>query len=190
MPEPIAASSPPPAASNETCQLLADNLSGAPSSASAETSGGICHLTDDKPSAVANGTCQLLVDKTSGAPLSGKIAGDVCHLSNDKPFGAKTAVLELRVRNHPGTMSHITGLFARRGFNLEAIVCVPVDDGATSCMLLLVAAEPRLEQVERQLAKLYDVLTVQHRPDLGGDFFYRLVSSAATSTGREKKAAP
>jgi acetolactate synthase-1/3 small subunit len=98
-------------------------------------------------------------------------------------------VLELRVRNHPGTMSHITGLFARRGFNLEAIVCAPVADGATSCMLLLVAAEPRLEQVERQLAKLFDVLTVQHRPDLGGDFFHLLVSSAFASPGREEKGA-
>jgi acetolactate synthase-1/3 small subunit len=87
-------------------------------------------------------------------------------------------------------MSHITGLFARRGFNLEAIVCVPVDDGATSCMRLLVAAEPRLEQVERQLAKLYDVLTVRYRPDLGGDFFYRLVPSAAGNSPREKKGAP
>jgi acetolactate synthase-1/3 small subunit len=94
-------------------------------------------------------------------------------------------VLELRVRNHPGTMSHITGLFARRGFNLEAIVCVPVDEGATSCMLLLVAAEPRLEQVERQLAKLYDVLTVRHRPDLRAEFFYQLVPSAAGRTGRD-----
>lgn len=94
------------------------------------------------------------------------------------------------MRNHPGTMSHITGLFARRGFNLEAIVCAPVDDGATSCMLLLVAAEPRLEQVERQLAKLYDVLTVQHRPDLGRDFFYGLVPSAAGSAGPEKEGAP
>jgi acetolactate synthase-1/3 small subunit len=108
---------------------------------------------------------------------------------NDKPSGAITAVLELRVRNHPGTMSHITGLFARRGFNLEAIVCVPVDDGATSCMLLLVAAESRLEQVERQLAKLYDVLTVQHRPDLGGEFFYRLVPSAASGIDRARKGA-
>lgn len=63
-------------------------------------------------------------------------------------------------------MSHVTGLFARRGFNLEAIVCVPVDDGATSGMLLLVADEPRLEQVERQLAKLYDVLAIRHRADL------------------------
>ena len=99
-------------------------------------------------------------------------------------------MLELRVRNHPGTMSHITGLFARRGFNLEAIVCAPVADGATSCMLLLLAAEPRLEQVERQLAKLYDVLTVQHRPDLGGDFFYKLVPLTAASTGRDEKGTP
>jgi acetolactate synthase-1/3 small subunit len=87
-------------------------------------------------------------------------------------------VLELRVHNHPGTMSHITGLFARRGFNLEAIVCVPVEDGATSSILLLVAEEPRLEQVERQLAKLYDVLTVRHRPDLSRDFFSRLTPIA------------
>lgn len=93
---------------------------------------------------------------------------------NAAPAGAGTAVLELRVRNHPGTMSHVTGLFARRAFNLEAIVCVPVDDGATSCMLLLVPEEPRLEQVERQLAKLHDVLTVRHRSDLSREFFSRL----------------
>jgi len=83
-------------------------------------------------------------------------------------------VLELRVRNHPGTMSHVTGLFARRAFNLDAIVCVPVGDGATSCMLLLSSDEPRLEQVERQLAKLYDVITIRHRPDLTREFFSRL----------------
>jgi len=83
-------------------------------------------------------------------------------------------VLELRVRNHPGAMSHITGLFARRAFNLEAIVCVPVGTGAESRMLLLVPDEPRLQQVERQLAKLYDVLSIRHRPDLGLDYFARL----------------
>ena len=46
------------------------------------------------------------------------------------PKPAKTSVLELHVRNHPGVMSHITGLFARRAFNLEAIVCLPVDGGS------------------------------------------------------------
>jgi len=95
-------------------------------------------------------------------------------------FDTKTAatVIELRVRNHPGTMSHITGLFARRAFNLEAIVCVPVGDGAESCMLLLVANGPNLDQVEKQLLKLYDVLTVRHRPDLGSDFFSRFSEAA------------
>ena len=97
----------------------------------------------------------------------------------DNSLPPTATVLELRVRNHPGTMSHITGLFARRAFNLEAIVCVPVGDGATSSILLLVADEPRLEQVERQLAKLYDVLTVRHRPDLGSGFFARLVPATA-----------
>ncbi|ACB73448.1 ACT domain-containing protein [Opitutus terrae] len=93
------------------------------------------------------------------------------HVIRDTSPNASEVVLELRVRNHPGTMSHVTGLFARRGFNLDAILCVPVGDGATSRMLLLVSDEPRLEQVERQLAKLYDVLEVRHRPDLSGETF-------------------
>ena len=82
-----------------------------------------------------------------------------------------TTVLELRVHNHPGVMSHITGLFARRAFNLEAILCVPEAGRATSRMRLLVADDPKLEQVERQLEKLYDVLEVRHRPELGAECF-------------------
>jgi acetolactate synthase-1/3 small subunit len=102
--------------------------------------------------------------------------------SNDPRPTAAATVLQLRVRNHPGTMSHITGLFARRGFNLEAIVCVPVGDGRESGMLLLLAEEPRLEQVERQLAKLYDVLAVCHRPDLTRAFFARLAPAVLGTT--------
>lgn len=82
-----------------------------------------------------------------------------------------STLLELMVRNHPGTMSHITGLFARRAFNLEAILVVPLPDGETSRILLLLANEPKLEQVERQLVKLHDVLSVRHRADLTPDIF-------------------
>ena len=103
-----------------------------------------------------------------------------CHVSCDDTretavvdYG-RAAVIELRVRNHPGTMSHITGLFARRAFNLEAIVCVPVGDASESRVLLLVADEPRLEQVERQLEKLHDVLSLKHRPDIPAEFFAQL----------------
>lgn len=85
-------------------------------------------------------------------------------------------ILEIRVRNHAGVMSHITGLFARRAFNLEAILCVPTDAPATSTMLLLVADDPRLDQVQRQLSKLHDVLELRQRPDLPSDFFSKLAA--------------
>jgi len=88
--------------------------------------------------------------------------------------GAAGAILDLRVRNHPGVMSHITGLFARRAFNLEAILCVPVGDGSESRMLLLVAETPRLEQIRLQLGRLHDVLAVRERPELPRDCFARL----------------
>jgi acetolactate synthase-1/3 small subunit len=116
-----------------------------------------CHVIRDTGTEAATGECHPLGDIDTKAPAT---------------------VLELRVRNHPGTMSHVTGLFARRAFNLEAIVCVPVGDGAESCMLLLVANGPSLEQVGKQLLKLYDVLTVRRRPDLGPDFFSRFSQAA------------
>ncbi len=94
------------------------------------------------------------------------------------PKPVKTSVLDLHVRNHPGVMSHITGLFARRTFNLEAIVCVPVEGGATSRMLLLVAEESRLDQIEQQLVKLHDILEVRRRPDVPAGFFAQIAQMA------------
>ena len=80
-------------------------------------------------------------------------------------------ILDLLVRNHPGTMSHITGLFVRRGFNLDAIRCAPVGDGSESRLFLLVNNTPRLEQIEHHLVKLHDVLAIHQRHDLTETFF-------------------
>ncbi len=33
-------------------------------------------------------------------------------------------VLEIDVNNHPGVMSHVVGLFSRRAYNVEGIICV------------------------------------------------------------------
>ncbi|MGB9691327.1 MAG: acetolactate synthase small subunit [Candidatus Sumerlaeaceae bacterium] len=74
-------------------------------------------------------------------------------------------VLRLLVRNHPGVMSHVCGLFARRAFNVEAILCLPVEDGQRSVILLLVDEDKRLEQMVRQLEKLEDVLEVTREED-------------------------
>ncbi len=75
-------------------------------------------------------------------------------------------VLALTVNNHPGVMSHICGLFSRRAFNVEGILCMPIGTGEQSRIWLRVNADHRLEQMIRQLRKLEDVIEVtQHGAD-------------------------
>lgn len=69
-------------------------------------------------------------------------------------------VIKLIVKNHPGVMSHITGLFARRAFNLEGILCSQIGSSENSCMYLLVNNDERLDQIIKQVQKLYDVIEV------------------------------
>lgn len=74
------------------------------------------------------------------------------------------AVLEIEVNNHPGVMSHIVGLFSRRAYNVEGILCMPIGEGdnagKTSRIWLLVNEDERLEQMVKQLEKLEDVRSV------------------------------
>lgn len=72
----------------------------------------------------------------------------------------KMFALQLTVNNHPGVMSHICGLFARRAFNLEGILVTPIDEGATCSVWLLVNNDARIEQMIKQVSKLHDVLEV------------------------------
>lgn len=75
---------------------------------------------------------------------------------------AGNTVLQLTVNNHPGVMSHIMGLFTRRAYNVEGIVCMPMANNKTSRVLLLVNEDEKLEQVMRQTLKLVDIIDV-HR---------------------------
>ena len=70
-------------------------------------------------------------------------------------------VLELLVNNHPGVMMHVCSLFARRAFNMDGIVCVPVEDESCSRMWIRVCDDDRLEQVIKHLSKLEDVLGIR-----------------------------
>jgi acetolactate synthase-1/3 small subunit len=73
----------------------------------------------------------------------------------------RATVLELTVSNHPGVMSHVCGLFARRAYNVEGILCMPLSDKTHSRIWLLVNETERLEQVMRQVEKLVDVHEVR-----------------------------
>lgn len=91
--------------------------------------------------------------------------------------GLAITVLELIVNNHPGVMSHICGLFSRRAYNVEGIVCIPIGTGETSRMWLQVNEEMKLEQIIKQVRKQPDVLSV-NRHDNGHEVFSELAPFA------------
>ena len=70
-------------------------------------------------------------------------------------------VLEIDVNNHAGVMSHVVGMFSRRAYNVEGILCMPVGTGATSRIWLTVNEDERLDQMVKQIEKLEDVMAVR-----------------------------
>ena len=87
---------------------------------------------------------------------------------NSKSF----SVLKLTVNNHPGVLSHVCGLFARRSYNLEGVMVRPLVRASAqqSRMWLLINEEERLQQLIRQTEKLVDVISVEQH-DLAGSVF-------------------
>ena len=71
-------------------------------------------------------------------------------------------VLEIRVNNHPGVMSHICGLFSRRACNVQKILCLPLGDGQESRIWLTLIGRHPMDQIMKQLMKLEDVLEVKN----------------------------
>ena len=69
----------------------------------------------------------------------------------------ENVILQLTVRNHPGVMTHVCGLFARRAFNVEGILYLPIQDSNQSRIWLLVNDDQRLGQMISQIEKLEDV---------------------------------
>jgi acetolactate synthase-1/3 small subunit len=70
-------------------------------------------------------------------------------------------IIAALVENKPGVMMRISGLFARRGFNIESIAVGTTEMEGISRMTIIVPGDDRvLEQVEKQLNKQIDVLKV------------------------------
>lgn len=74
-------------------------------------------------------------------------------------------VVSFIVANHPGVLCRVSGLFSRRGYNIESITAGVTHDAALTRMTVVVTADERmLEQVVKQLNKLVDVKEVQELP--------------------------
>ncbi len=69
--------------------------------------------------------------------------------------------LSVLVENKPGVLARVSGLFSRRGFNIDSLAVGPTDHPEVSRMTIVVAVdELSLEQVTKQLNKLVNVLKI------------------------------
>jgi acetolactate synthase-1/3 small subunit len=74
---------------------------------------------------------------------------------------AETHTITILVENKPGVLARVSGLFARRGYNIESLTVSITDNPDVSRMTIVVAGDADiLEQITKQLHKLIDVLKV------------------------------
>ena len=70
--------------------------------------------------------------------------------------------ISILVENHAGVLSRISGLFSRRGFNIESLAVGITDDPTISRITIIVEGDDyTVEQVEKQLNKLVDVIKLK-----------------------------
>jgi len=71
-------------------------------------------------------------------------------------------ILSVLVQNHPGVLSKVSGLFSRRGFNIESLAVGTAETPDHSRMTIIVDGdEYTVDQVSKQLNKLIDVVRIE-----------------------------
>ncbi len=74
--------------------------------------------------------------------------------------------ISILVENQAGVLNRITGLFSRRAFNIESLAVGVTDDPSISRITIIVdSGNSVVEQVEKQLNKLVDVIKVRTLDD-------------------------
>lgn len=72
-------------------------------------------------------------------------------------------VLSVLVENHAGVLSRVSGLFSRRGYNIDSLtVCETNVQGQSRMTIVVNGDEYILEQIEKQLSKLVEVISIKH----------------------------
>lgn len=71
-------------------------------------------------------------------------------------------VLSILVDNTSGVLSRVSGLFSRRGYNIDSLTVGETENPAFSRMTVVVRGDDNiLDQIEKQVAKLEDVRCVK-----------------------------
>jgi len=71
-------------------------------------------------------------------------------------------VLSALVQNHAGVLSRVSGLFSRRGYNIDSLTVGETQEPGVSRMTIVVRGdESTIEQIQKQLEKLVEVAAVR-----------------------------
>lgn len=74
--------------------------------------------------------------------------------------------ISVLVENQAGVLNRITGLFSRRAFNIDSLAVGVTDDPTISRITIIVdSGNSVVEQVEKQLNKLIEVIKVRTIPE-------------------------
>ena len=97
-------------------------------------------------------------------------------------------IISLLMENESGALSRVAGLFSARGYNIESLNVAPTEDPTMSRMTIVTSGSDEvIEQINKQLNKLVDVVTVMDLTD--GDHIERelmLVKVRAVGDDREE----
>ena len=96
-------------------------------------------------------------------------------------------VFSILVENTPGLVSRISGLFSRRGYNIDSFSAgVTADEKYTRVTIVTHGDEQILEQIEKQVSKLEEVVAVKVlEPDNSVTRELMMVKISARNTDRQ-----
>ncbi|AQM60105.1 MULTISPECIES: acetolactate synthase small subunit [Clostridium] len=100
----------------------------------------------------------------------------------------KKHVLSVLVRNSSGVLSRVSGLFSRRGYNIDSLSVGKTNDPEISRMTIsLNGDDDILEQFQKQLSKLVETISVENlKPE---DAVYRELVLIKVKADSENRAA-
>jgi acetolactate synthase-1/3 small subunit len=100
----------------------------------------------------------------------------------------KKKVFQIIVDNTSGVLSRISGLFSRRGYNIESITAgVTADPKFTRITIVATGDDDILDQIEKQVAKLVDVRDIRELK--AEDSVYRELAMIKVKAGPEDRQA-
>ena len=95
--------------------------------------------------------------------------------------------MSVLVENQPGVLSKVSGLFSRRGFNIDSLAVGVTEDSSVSRMTIVVDGDEYVvEQVEKQLNKVIPVIKVKTLE--AGEYIPRTLSLLKVAVGAGQRA--